>query len=86
MKFFKSYHSFINEVILDPWFIIGLTDAEGRFQVSVVKNSEYKLGWQSRVKFKKKTSSGGFLKICLYYQEPSGSLVELVQFKIIRPA
>lgn len=37
---------------LDPWVITGITDGEGCFQISVVKNNEYRLGWQCRVKFK----------------------------------
>ena len=30
---------------MNPFFITGLTDAEGSFSVSIKKNNSYKLGW-----------------------------------------
>ena len=51
-KFYSSPIKENNNPGLDPWFITGITDAEGCFLISVLKDSEYKLGWQCRVKFK----------------------------------
>jgi hypothetical protein len=34
--------TFIEDSELDPWFITGLSDAEGSFSVSVSKNSQLK--------------------------------------------
>ena len=51
-KFYSSSIKENNNPGLDPWFITGITDAEGCFLISVLKDSEYKLGWQCRVKFK----------------------------------
>ena len=43
---FKNYsinHS--KNYLLDPWFIIGLFDAEGSFVITILKNPRYKTGW-----------------------------------------
>jgi len=31
---------------LDPWFVTGLTDAEGSFNFSILRRSAYSLGWE----------------------------------------
>jgi hypothetical protein len=36
---------------MDPWFVSGLTDAEGSFTVSVLKSSSTKTGWNVNVRF-----------------------------------
>jgi hypothetical protein len=36
---------------IHPWFIVGFTDAEGSFMISVIKNSKYKLGWEVQLTF-----------------------------------
>ena len=36
---------------IHPWFIVGFTDAEGSFMVSIIKNSKYKLGWEVQLTF-----------------------------------
>lgn len=52
---FKNYstnHS--KNYLLDPWFIIGLFDAEGSFVITILKNPRYKTGWnvQARIQIK----------------------------------
>jgi hypothetical protein len=36
---------------LNPWFITGFVDAEGSFQISIVKNKELKIGWRVQPNF-----------------------------------
>lgn len=36
---------------IKPWFVTGLTDAEGCFQVRINKSTGHRLGWQVRVVF-----------------------------------
>ena len=36
---------------LNPWFITGFVDAEGSFQISIVKNKELKTGWRVQSSF-----------------------------------
>ncbi len=38
-------------LILNPWFVTGLIDAEGVFSISFRKDKEYKLGWQIGAEF-----------------------------------
>jgi hypothetical protein len=38
-------------LILNPWFITGLTDAEGCFTMSVGKNDKSKVGWAVKLSF-----------------------------------
>ena len=39
------------DLILNPWFITGFSDAEGCFTVSIVKNNKLTTGWGVRAKF-----------------------------------
>lgn len=41
----------IEDSELDPWFITGLSDAEGSFSVSVSKNSQLKSSWRILASF-----------------------------------
>ena len=36
---------------INPWFITGLTDGEGSFIVGVVRNNNYKTGWNIKARF-----------------------------------
>ena len=36
---------------LDPWFVTGFTDGEGSFMISILKNSERRLGWSVNARF-----------------------------------
>jgi hypothetical protein len=36
---------------INPWFITGLTDAEGSFSVIIDKKNQRKLGWRVQTKF-----------------------------------
>ena len=38
-------------VKINPWFITGLTDGEGSFIVGVVRNNNYKTGWNIKARF-----------------------------------
>ena len=39
------------DLIMNPWYITGFSDAEGCFTISLVKNNKLKTGWVVRVKF-----------------------------------
>jgi hypothetical protein len=44
----RSLH---NKSDLDPWFIVGFSDGEASFFVSIFKNKEYRLRWQVQAIF-----------------------------------
>lgn len=51
----RNYSTMSNKnLILDPWFITGLFDAESSFVMTILKNSRYKTGWtvQPRIQIK----------------------------------
>lgn len=62
---------------MNPFFITGLTDAEGTFSAIVKKNSHYRLGWRVDLVFQialhKKDLE--FLKLVKSYFGESGSIV-----------
>jgi hypothetical protein len=41
----------LQSVKIKPWFITGLADGEGSFIVGVVRNNNYKTGWNIKVRF-----------------------------------
>ena len=47
----QSLKNQINNVILDPFFITGISDAEGSFVCIVRKNTDLRLGWRTEVVF-----------------------------------
>ena len=38
-------------ILLDPWFVTGLSDAEGCFTMSLVKNNNTKICWAMKLSF-----------------------------------
>jgi len=42
-RFLRSTNFYVSGAI-DPWFITGFTDAEGCFNLSIVRNKKYKAG------------------------------------------
>jgi len=47
----RSLTTYAPNLYLDPWFITGLTDAEGCFMVKIVKNKELRVGWRILLNF-----------------------------------
>uniref|UniRef100_UPI0022FD92F1 hypothetical protein n=1 Tax=Drechslerella dactyloides TaxID=74499 RepID=UPI0022FD92F1 len=53
----KLYYSSVvkpdsnNKLILKPWYITGLIDAEGSFIISIIKNPRCKTGWEVQTMF-----------------------------------
>jgi len=41
-----------NQFIMHPWFITGLTDADGTFYVKIIKSTSHNLGWQVQILFR----------------------------------
>ena len=41
----------INSVVVDPWWIVGLTAGEGCFIVHVQSDSSYRLGYRVQINF-----------------------------------
>jgi len=52
---FQNLFCFTDETLImsafNPWFITGLTDAEGCFSVSIVKHKTSRLGYQLRLAY-----------------------------------
>ena len=49
---YKAYMSTTNKNLnLDPNFVTGFTDAEGSFMVSILKDSEMRIGWSVGARF-----------------------------------
>ena len=40
-----------NDIILNPWFVTGFTDAEGCFTIKLDKNAKRKVGWRVQACF-----------------------------------
>jgi len=36
---------------LDPWYITGITDAEGCFNVTVTRSSSTRIGWRVQLRY-----------------------------------
>ena len=47
---FKRYSSISNFPVLHPWFVTGLIDAEGCFNIMITKSSSV-LGWRVQARF-----------------------------------
>jgi LAGLIDADG endonuclease len=48
LNYFSTLHFYDR---LNPWFVTGLTDAEGSFTITIDKNHKRKLGWRVQSKF-----------------------------------
>ena len=40
-----SVHTYCSISVLDPWFVVGFTDGEGSFTITIYKDKEYVTGW-----------------------------------------
>lgn len=50
-RFLERHLSSITESVIDPGFVTGFTDGEGSFMISILKNSERRLGWGAAARF-----------------------------------
>lgn len=62
---------------LNPWFVIGFTDGEGCFHLSVTENKKFKLGWRAQLFFfinLNEKDVALLLKIKNFFRPPVGSI------------
>jgi hypothetical protein len=81
--------SSINNELLDPWFITGLTDAEGSFVCIVRKSEGHRLGWRVEIVFQIALHKKDFelLKLIQIYFDGVGSIEKssesMLAFRVI---
>ena len=47
----NGVNSDTNNQTINPWFITELTDGDGSFYISIIKNSQNLVGWQVQIYF-----------------------------------
>jgi hypothetical protein len=50
-KYYSNFADHHKEIVLNPSFISGFSDAEGSFVVTISKNPRYKIGWHTQARF-----------------------------------
>jgi NADH:ubiquinone oxidoreductase subunit 3 (subunit A) len=46
-----THQPLIHQPAMNPWFLTGLTDGDGCFCISIIKNNKYRLGWRVQQSF-----------------------------------